>query len=63
MAMERFLAMSGTSLYVQPGGKNFIESVLSCTISEIKVFLCFMQEFKMAAKIGGKKRFLTKSAM
>ena len=35
------------------GIKNVIKISLSRTVSEIKVFLCFMQKFKMAAKNGG----------
>ena len=37
--------------------KNFIEITVSCTISETKVFLHFVQKFKMATKNGGKTIF------
>ena len=37
--------------------KNFIEISLSRTISEINVFLHFMQKFKMATKRGMKMNF------
>ena len=37
--------------------KNFVEIALSHFVSEVNVFLCFMQKFKMAAK-SGRKRFL-----
>ena len=35
-----------------PGVKN-----LSCTVYEVKAFLCFTQKFKMAARNGGKTIF------
>ena len=34
--------------------KNFVVTALSRSISEINIFLCFTQKFKMAAKSGGK---------
>ena len=37
--------------------KNFIEIALSRSVSEINVFLHFMQKVKMAAKSGGKINF------
>ena len=43
------------------GVKNFVEIALFCTFSEIYAFLHFMQIFKMAAKMAG-KRFLGKPA-
>ena len=36
------------------GVKNFDEIVLSRTVSEINVFMCFTQKFKMDSKNGGK---------
>ena len=42
--------------------KNFIEIALSCTISEINVFLHFTQKFKMAAKNSRNRFFLEKVA-
>ena len=41
--------------------KNFIEIALSCTISEINVFLHFSQKFKMAAKNSRNRFFFGKS--
>ena len=40
--------------------KNFAEITLSRTISEINAFLCFMLNFKMAAK-SGRKTFFEKN--
>ena len=37
--------------------KNFVEIVLSRSVSEINTFLHFTQKFKMAAKSGGKMIF------
>ena len=37
--------------------KIFVEIALSCSVSEITSFLCFMQKFKMATKSGGKTIF------
>ena len=37
--------------------KNFVEIAPSCSISEINVFLCLTQKFKMATKSGGKTFF------
>ena len=36
------------------GVKNFDEITQSRTVSEINAFLCFMQKFKMTAKMAGK---------
>ena len=36
------------------GVKTFDKIVLLHTVSEINAFMCFMQKFKMAAKIEGK---------
>ena len=33
--------------------KKFVKITLSCTVSKINSFLCFTQNFKMAAKYGG----------
>ena len=38
--------------------KNFVEIALSRTVSEMHMFLRFMQKFKMAAKSGGKTIFV-----
>ena len=40
--------------------QNFVEIALSHTISEKNALLRFMQKFKMAAKSGGKARFVKK---
>ena len=37
--------------------KTSVEITLPCTVSEINLFLCFMQKFKMAAKDGEKTIF------
>ena len=37
--------------------KNFVETALSRTVSEINAFLHFTQKFKMTAKNGGKTFF------
>ena len=37
--------------------KNFVEIASSCSISEMNMFLCFIQKFKMATKSGGKAIF------
>ena len=37
--------------------RNFIEIALSCSVSEINVFLCLTKKFKMATKSGGKQIF------
>ena len=39
------------------GVKNFVEITLSRSVSEINVFLCLTQKFKMAAKSGRKTIF------
>ena len=39
---------------VTVSAKNFIQSALSCTVSDKNVFLSIMQKFMMAAKNGGK---------
>ena len=44
------------SVYTLPV-KNFVEIALSCTVSKTHMFLYFMQNFKMAAKNGGKNNF------
>ena len=44
---------SADTLWVQ----NFVKIALSHTVSEINVLLHFMQNFKMAAKSGGKAIF------
>ena len=38
-----------------PRAKNFIKITLSHTVSKINVFLHFIQNLKMAAKIAGKQ--------
>ena len=38
--------------------KIFVKTELSHTVSEINVFLCFMQKFKMATKNGRKTIFV-----
>ena len=40
-----------------PQVKNFVESAVSRSVSEINSFLHFMQKFKMAIKSGGKTIF------
>ena len=50
---EKLPVDSADTLWV----KNSVEIALSCSISEINVFLRFMQKFKMAAKSGGKTIF------
>ena len=47
---EKLPADSADTLWV----KNFVEIVLSRSISEINSFLRLTQKFKMAAKSGGK---------
>ena len=49
---------SANTLWVQ----NFIEITLSRTVSEINALLHFMQKFKMAPKVAG-KRFYEKSSV
>ena len=39
------------------GVKSFVKIALSCTVSEISVFLCFTKKFKMAAKNSRKMIF------
>ena len=39
------------------GVKNSVKIILSCTISELKEFLCFTQKFKTANKNGWKRIF------
>ena len=41
--------------------KNFIKIDICHTVSEINMFLCFTQKFKIAAKNGGKNDFWEKS--
>ena len=55
MAGKEFLEKNcQITLRISWGVKNFAEMALSRTVSEINIFLCFVQKLKMAAKNGGK---------